>query len=482
MLRGVVDEVAAAAGPAISRLTAGIRLPATIHVVVIDDVVPGANAETVNRTDGADDCAIVLYGMAPQTPGAMARTLVHELFHCAQYSTWPAKMARLDGRWWSEGAAEWFEDFALPGRVADSDLLEALRVFRARSQTHSLLEGTYSNAVLFAWLGASRVVFFQNAMAEGGETQLAGAARALSGAEWQRFAQDYVDERVTMPSGMRVAGNEFGPFVPTVHTTTGTPGSDPVFEPRETVPPLVLYRGKIDFTPAEYAPTGQFGPLRTVFSERVGSWGQIPNPLRSDCEGRKQIRFAALSTGEGRLRVDPGTRRRADGRCACPVGVWTIRPEDLMSLSPTPQHRFGGSGDMRMQFNADGTAVYEARNLRFISPSYRQGSLSFQVTIERSYEASFTWSAEGEFIVMNAVRPLRTVERITHVTSMGTSTRPPRISELESDNYAGRRKMFKCTGNELTITPPVERVSRSRIWVDRDRELRYPFYGVFVKQ
>jgi hypothetical protein len=435
-LIAMVDEVAAGVRPAIAALR-GIALPPNIYVVVVNDSgADGARAETVRRRDGASDCPVVLYSSAVALRGVLARTLAHEIFHCAQYRTWPDKTGGAEARWWMEGSAEWFEDFALPARVGDSDLMEALRVFRARSPDHSLLEGTYANVVFFAWLGKERMVSFLGAMAGLGETQLAGAARAMTDAEYQSFAQAYVDERVVTPSGLTVAGAEFGPQMPSLHTTTGRPGADPPWQMERVVPPLTLSRGIIHFVPARYAPSGQFGAKRNVFSLTRGSWGALPNPLISDCGGRKEVRFAAMSLVEGRLRVDPGTAAAASTDCACPVGVWTIGESDLQSLSPTPDMRLVSRGEVSMTFNRDGTGAFLASRLRFEGPERRQGPVRARIAIERTYRASFTWHAEGNLITMNQTVPLRIVEQTYHYVSglpgggVSGPSRRPRVSDL----------------------------------------------------
>lgn len=483
-LRRMINEVASAVGPALSQLSR-VRLPATVHVVIVDDAYGDARAETVARVDGTSDCAVMLFNSAPGAVGMLARTLAHEMFHCAQYVTWPRKMALDDSRWWSEGSAEWFEDLALPGRVGDSDTPEAVRRFRSLSPVSSMLNNTYGNVVLFSWLGSERVSAFIAGLAEGGETQIAGAGRAMSESEWQSFAQDYADERITLPSGIALSGTEFGPLMPHVFETTGVAGSDPAFVSPSTAPPLTLVRGVVSFVTAHYEPTGSFGPMRAIFSERAGSWAELPNPLRPECGSRKRIKFAAIAFAPAQLRIDPRTQTTSSPACPCPVGDWTISRDDLQSLSPSPEYSLMSEGEVLLRFDRSGNARFNADKLRFVGPERSQGGVSFRVTIERSYDAAWTWRTSGDHIFMTEVEPLRVVERTTHATTgpygSAVKTFPPRISPGTPYERSGEPQKFTCAGPTLTITPPVKNLGGGNYWVDPARELRYPRWGVFIR-
>ena len=253
------------------------------------------------------------------------------------------------------------------------------------------------------WLGERRIPLFISGLAVLGESQLAGAGRAMDGTEWQRFAQDYIDERITSPSHVAIAGAEFVPPLATLHTTTGRPGADPVWVAERTAQPLTLMSGKIEFVAGQYAPSGQFGSRRAVFSERRSTWGETPSPLRADCGSSKQIRFAGLALTEARLTVDPGTRSASPRDCVCPIGSWTIPDEGLKQFSPHPGATLERHGEVTMRFDRDGTAHFVAQGLMFQLPERRislGGSLRIQIT--RSYEGSWNWSAEGDRITMVA--------------------------------------------------------------------------------
>lgn len=483
-LRRLIDETATGVSSALGRIS-GVRFQARVHVVIVNDFHrEGARAETVRRPDDPDDCALMLYDSATGGDGALARTIAHELFHCVQYRTWPLQMAASGSRWWSEGSAEWFEDLALPARVLDSDLIEALRAFRARSGAFSLIDNLYGNAVFFAWLGPERVAGYVGQLATGAESQLDGARRAMDEGAYTRFAQAYVDETIRMPSGLLLAGPDIGPSVPPLHTTTGVAGADPRYAPSTLLPALTVMRGVFTFASGDYAPHGDFGGRAAVFAERQGEWSALPGTLRAEC-GRRPFKVAAMSHRDQRLIVDPGARATTSPPCTCPLGQWTVRPEDLeAAFRPTPDSRLVSFGDVFMQFNRSGDGVFAAQRLRFQSVRGASGPVAFSVTIERSYRAAFTWSVSGDEIVLTDNGPMEIAERTTHFSSGpyggGVREMPTRRSEVDSST-SGRGRKFRCDGNALTVTPPFVRIGPGREWVDRDRELRYPYYGVFVR-
>lgn len=486
-IRHMIGEVANAVGSGLRRIP-GARLQDTVHMVIVNDHAGGARAETNARSDGVSDCAIMIYDSASTDLGVLARSLTHEMFHCVQYNNWPAKAARSDSRWWTEGSAEWFEDFAMPERVGDSDLRHNLSLFRERSTTHSLLENQYANVVFFIWLGAPRMVSYISGLAEGSMSQLEGASRAMPESEYRHFAQDYVDERIVSPSGVEVAGSEFGPVMTSLHTTTGVPRADPDYYSPATVPALTLVRGTITFVPGEYQPTGFFAvgsALRgttPMFSQARGSWTSMPSPLSVACGSPKTIRVATMSLHDGVVFVKPDTQRRANLVCSCPAGDWTISDLNLESLSPSPDYQLHGHGDVVMSFH-EGHARFAASNLRFDGPVKAVGQVRFQVTIVRSYEASWTYSTSGDRITMSVVEPLRITERKTHSTTApyGSSTQrfPARVSTPEP-NPNPDENMFICKENRLIISPPISKFENPDRYSDRPK-LRYPRYGVYVR-
>lgn len=484
-LRRMLGEVAGGVGPAFGRL-APLELSATIHVIIVNDAGPvGARAETVWRTDnGQRDCPIILYNNAALDPGALARTIAHEIFHCAQYRSVPGKLTGDEApRWWMEGSAEWFEDLALPHLRAASDTGDAVITFGTRASTTSLLDLRYANVVLFSWLGVERVPGFILAMASDGEPQIAGARRALSDAHWLRFARDFADERIVIPSGLAVAGPTYGPRWTELHRTTGTVG-ERAHESGE-YRPLTLAYGQVWFVPGHYRPNGTFGTMGDVFSDREGEWGLLPTPLSVSCGGERKFRMAAIGTRAMRLRVVPGTHRAEPANCACPQGSWTINESDLEeSYRPGPDWTLVSRGQVFMQFNTDGTAHFKALQMRFRGPTRTTGRMTTTHEIVRDEEYFLTWRREGSTLSFAKSRP--SLARDTTTTTIrsdllnSTQTKPSRWRENETDNFAGKRMAFTCTGNSLIIREP-GKVPEDSTAGNRKRRVWYPWYGTYVR-
>lgn len=483
-LRRMVSEVAAGVGPAFERL-APLELSATIHVIIVNDAGPvGARAETVWRPDnGQRDCPIILFGGAALERDVLARTLAHEIFHCAQYRSVPDKLSGDEApRWWMEGSAEWFEDLAMPHLRPASDLVEAVQTFRSRSATTSLLDLRYANVVLFSWLGPRRTPDFIAAMANRGEEQLAGARRALPDSEWLRFARDYADEHIATPSGLPVAG-ENGPQWTELYRTTGIVG-ERAHESGE-YRPLTLVHGQIWFVPAHYRPNGTFGAQGDLFSERVGTWSFLPSDLDVTCGGERKFRMVGIGTRPMRLRIAPGTHRAEPRDCGCPVGAWTINEGDLEeSYRPGPDWSLVTRGSVFMQFNADGTAHFKALGMRFRGPDRTVGTMTTLVELTRDKEYFLTWRKVGGELTFAKTRPSLT--RDTSITTIRspllntTQAKPARWREDSTDNFAGKFMAFSCSGNMLQIREPGKGLDAS-MEGNRKRRVWYPWYGTYVR-
>ncbi|MGH6951647.1 MAG: hypothetical protein ACREH4_12285, partial [Vitreimonas sp.] len=128
----------------------------------------------------------------------------HEIFHCAQFATWPEHTRSADHRWWMEGSAEYFANTAYPGPHAH--VTPQVHGFDARSPDTSLLNMTYENFVLFAWLyesgGAARFRYFLQHMATVPAMEQRAAAESALGPEvWLDFAERYLDRRLHYAGG-----------------------------------------------------------------------------------------------------------------------------------------------------------------------------------------------------------------------------------------------------------------------------------------
>jgi len=498
-LRSVVREVAAGVGAAMGRLRS-VQLPESMHIVVLDDTHPDGDtvfAETMSMVgDGGSDCVIVLLRGAPRSAGANSVTLAHEMFHCAQFKTWPRKARPLEARWWTEGSAVWFADLAVPAHASEGTLDTAVTTFRSRSNEHSLVDNIYENVVFFSWLGADRLASYVSMLSNQGSPQLDGAIGALSELEYQQFAQDYVDERITTPSGRVVAGPEFGPELPLLHTTTGQPDGDgdPDYDMPEPVPPLTLKRGRIIFVPAGYHPEGDLGGNRLVFSEHAGEWGPLPNPLQVSCAEPKTMRFAAMTLAPRYLRVRPGTVTGMNRDCTCPFGTWTIPAEYRKYLTPAaPSYTMTDPGTVLFTLNADHTAEFKVSKVTMRSPqlaprvAVAQGASAY-MTYEVAWEGAWTWDARGDEIRFHYARPLtRIVKEITEKTLMGRTYTEvkTRVGDMRprSRDIGDYFRNFKCVGDALFITGEVKHTLTQPRHVPRSvNPNNYPLEGKYKRR
>ncbi len=480
--QGLQRRILPAVGSALERIP-GASIQPEIHIYLVDDRPEETIARTVSGSTlfCTDQCHVVLYHHPERSADSMARTLAHELFHCVQQQLWRPKIGDEGSRWWSEGSAAWFEDFALPDLHASSNLDTQLQLFRERSATYPLTESTYSSVVFFSWLGPERMTAYLSLMADPGMSQNEGARRAMTAEGYLDFARAYVDENIVTPSGIRLA-DSYGPDTARVHETTGTPGADPDYD-SGPVRAFVLARGEILFRSADYEPVGSFGEWREVFSVERGSWAGLPAAFELRCDARRHVRFAVMAVRDGRLRLTPGTTGAAtDGAdCTCPLGSWTIAPEDLQAWLGTPERDIpartiqAGSrtlsfpavttrrpgeagylgvsgGDVSMTFSADGTASFVGNNI-VITHEVRGSGVLASTTFDRSYQGRWNWTVDRYGLInMDPVMPLRLVE-ITTRRGPGGMSRTERSSESETDEPS--RHPFECRDGQLLIGRPV---------------------------
>ncbi|MFN3958919.1 MAG: hypothetical protein ACK4NP_03290 [Parvularculaceae bacterium] len=317
------------------RSLGAVTLPRTVTITAVSHRHSAvANARTSSqffrRLSASNDCPIVIYPSREISAGAQRRILAHELFHCIQFDTWPEQTRDEEGTaWWREGSAEWFEDFALPGDWEDSSLPQSVGLFEENCETKALHEQRYANIVLFGWLhqqGLPRLINFIGALARDGEAAEDGLRRAMTAAEYNRFAQDYVEDRIVLPSGWRVVGSR-RPLTP-AGTTTGEPDADPDIE-RPVRKAFTIVRQKVEFAPGEYAPDGKMGeenpcsPRRQAAGRRCqsASWSLAASG-RSSASSACRSRPRRPRSRSSRARTRPSSAANAArpaARCGAPA-------------------------------------------------------------------------------------------------------------------------------------------------------------------
>lgn len=211
LLRGVAEirdgiERAAAALRGIGQgTTADITVWASDQAMPEDEIgTTDAVARPISGAGG--ECVIAMYP-GSDTPFVAA----HEFFHCVQFATVGDKTYSASSTWWVEGSAEWFANLAIPGRSnSDGDV----GAFDSVSPDMALTSMGQEAVVFFFWLsknfGSSMVMALMEAMPDaGGAAQQDALAGFLSLEDFQRFAEDYLDQRIAQPGGRPIPSNPF---------------------------------------------------------------------------------------------------------------------------------------------------------------------------------------------------------------------------------------------------------------------------------
>ena len=483
-----IGEVARRVGPRLRDLGGRLGLPPHINLVIIAGSHPerrDAIAETFpissqSASDRTLQCPQLIYNSALVTMQALQRTLSHEIFHCAHEHMLGGQMRQAGHEWWAEGSAEWFEDFTFPEHYRFANTNVAVQAFHDRSASVSMLKMSYETVVFFSWLqaerGAPAVASYLLRMAGSDTTQLAAARRALDDDAYTDFAQTYIDDGITLPSGTRVTGAR----VPQLGFTTGNPGADPDIE-RGTPEPLTLMRGSLDVVPGGYRPKGDYGTKDRVFSERRGSWQRLPASLVVQCGERRTFRFAAMSAAERApaMKMKPGTDKAMQcGECGatgggvrragCVVGTWRmvagsgnchILGSMMAGTGVSVNVEECRPGEASATFNPDGTFGGMLQNAkRRVSmqfPSRRGGREMPRMTAENFIalaKSAGLWKATEETGKLELCSTTTTGLGSMTMSGVGaTRTRPMTFgpSAYVALNYT-------CSGDAMTITVPAQ--------------------------
>jgi hypothetical protein len=471
------------------RSLGAVTLPPTVSIIAVSHRHPAAaNARTSSqffrRLSASNDCPIVIYPSREISAAAQRRILAHELFHCVQFDTWPEQTRDEDGTsWWREGSAEWFEDFALPGDWEDSSLPQSVGLFEENCETKALHEQRYANIVLFGWLhqqGLPRLVTFIGALARGGEAAEDGLRRAMTAAEYNRFAQDYVEDRIILPSGWRVVGSR-RPLTP-AGTTTGEPDADPDIE-RPVRKAFTIVRQKVEFAPGEYAPDGELGDEKSVFSEAPGRWSALPERLVVACGERKEFRIVGMpvEASPAAVKIKPRTDKAVQcGECGatggavrragCVVGSWRqVRGPDCSWIATLGASMRGVTvtplacepGEAEATFNRDGSFEGVLRNaLRRVQiemPSRRgrptQMTMENEITLAKG---ACLWRADDASGSLRLCSTTTTGDGVMRMSGVEEASGAP----IEIERPMAFRPVaqldlaYSCAGDRMTITVP----------------------------
>jgi hypothetical protein len=321
-----------------------------------------------------------IYG-TPAGEEELRLTIAHELFHCVQYENWQRRVSDVMFRhaaWWIEGTAEYIQHEVYPeyalfrNRAPDFD---------AQIGREGLLGAQHANAVFFSYYaevagGPAGVMSFIERMAvnPGRDVQVS----ALSGVPdianvFQNFARRYLDCDLRSPGGHVI------PVNPARGETfrVEEPGERDVRVAPFAIRAVNMIFGRGENWLIDIASGGSEAQSGFRYQEMPGDWSGTPFDVLS-CATDRTVMLAATATPRieetKTLRLRFETRTGDMRTCPCPLGRWTITPEDMNAKFPVsvygaslgPEESNKGwrfqfaSGTPSLVFNQDGTADYTA--------------------------------------------------------------------------------------------------------------------------
>lgn len=458
---GVSDAVAAGIqGSAAALPRLGDFRIGNATVLLLDDFGPGGRHENFGEIAAwtsigpNDECLITLWLLGPAARAERAGAVIaHELMHCVQFASLTAGQmssatpggASGGGTWWMEGSADWFSTLALP---AAPFIAGRVRTFDTDSPTVALNMMTYDAFVFFAWLGGAHgpgaVLPFLHGMAESADASAQHAAMrdALLAMDWQRFAQDYLDQRIRDGQGASIGSAPAG-------------GDDWTFEATRTeriaLEPFVLRRGYANFECGRWAVRALPAEHHAAKPTR-GTWGAFP-PTVDALDGRpRQFRFGAMPATSSRVDLQlQATQEVACEECAgtreidrCLVGTWRMTNDGMAEFANRMMRGFARVADVApnatMTLNEDRTfsnVVEGARNT-IVAPGKRgDGRMSGNTTGR--------WSAKDG--VLNACPD----SHRTQGTLTGSGAGISKTGPMPGSTARPMRNAYVCDGSRLRL-------------------------------
>lgn len=276
-----------------------------------------------------DGCLFAVY---PGATGrrALAATTAHEFFHCVQASELPASYGARAGAWWQEGTADWFATLA----VHDADISAAIDAFDAASPDTALTSMQYASVVFFSWLaqarGAEAIVQLMRAMpAAGGEAaQQQALASFMAPAQWQAFAQDYLDRRIRRPDGRVLAT---APFAGDIYVWSDARSAHAL-----SARPFVLARAQLEFACGNWSIRETRASGARAYREQGASWQDaLPDRIVVGASGPRLFQMAGFGSESGGVAVSVEAIKDACQSCgtpdraaedvnSCLIGSWEL--------------------------------------------------------------------------------------------------------------------------------------------------------------
>jgi hypothetical protein len=225
----------------------------------------------------------------------LQNSVVHELFHCAQYWNWPAQMNeafKADAKWWIEGTAELMGHVAYESAESRNKRIDE---FHKQIQTIPLTKIQYPNFVFFSWVYGKkpgRVFDLIAAMpTTGGEAlQRAALVKFIGDYDLGVFATEYVDGKIRTPDNAPISP------APYAKSQTIAGAGETAFE----LTPLTVVVQDVTFTGGQYMATPH-GKASMFYKRKTNApeeW-QAPMIVSADgpCSQPKVFRFAGMAMG-----------------------------------------------------------------------------------------------------------------------------------------------------------------------------------------
>ena len=340
----------------------------------------------------------------------LAPLMAHELFHCVQFWSFPAKATYPgDGAqsWWQEGSANFFATLVAPDEAGTE--AEAI-AFIGSIAKKPLTRQAYNSTIFFAYLaqqGMPTLAAFFNglATAPGEQAQQKATEAALGPEILNGFAMALVDGTIALPSGYTFVA----PPLPEAEFVTDT-----VDLPTATEPFTIETR-QFSFVKAEFAAAD--GKLFRVREAEGDVWGEFPTEIKpKDCAVPVDLLATRFVTTKPKDTVgipitvmkmqDCVTCTALPKMDQCLVGTWLLNRNDHLSwlqkqAVDMADVRFTSvGGDIFLEISSDGTAQWIMDGFQ-VGAVYEPAELKMfdtQIEIDVNANAVLTgaWSTDDQ--------------------------------------------------------------------------------------
>jgi hypothetical protein len=335
--------------------------------------------------------------------------MAHEVFHCVQgWSFWQSRHgARFSAdHWWVEGTAVFFADLVRN----EADAMAGLgNGFVTTIEQKPLTQQPSTSVVFFGWLWAQgqdkMAAFFKALPQEDGEdAQMRAVLKVVDEDALQKFAQDVIDGKVTMPNGYT-----FPAPPPQVETILFD--GDQVQTMLKTKP-FTITRVGLQFTNGTYSAYAG-GDSFFKREQQGGPWSELDPSEKikgDDCKDVRMLVAARFITSiMGGDVMLTGSRLSPCFECVklpkmdkCLIGKWRLSNEALLSFlnaavtNKKMANYSGVGGTSIVSFDENGTAQLILEDFRIgAEVNMEEGSQDVVlINIEGSGIDSGQWSTD----------------------------------------------------------------------------------------